>query len=121
MRIVFTGAAEADFESIGDFIAADNPLRAVSFVQELRQACEGLASFRANFRWRGISRAAGFADEAIAATPSSIEWRKIGSSSCASSTARASWTTRASLLRAGVERRLGILSPELPAGASRNS
>jgi toxin ParE1/3/4 len=49
VRIVFTAAAEADFESIGDFIAADNPGRAVSFVQELRQACEGLASFPSRF------------------------------------------------------------------------
>ena len=49
MRIVFTQTAETDFESIGDFIALDNPLRAVSFVQELRQACEGLASFPRRF------------------------------------------------------------------------
>lgn len=49
MRVVFTGIAEADFESIGDFIAADNPLRAVSFVQELRQACDGLTDFPGRF------------------------------------------------------------------------
>ena len=35
--------AEADFEAIGDYIARDNPLRAVTFVAELRAACHGLA------------------------------------------------------------------------------
>lgn len=49
MRIVFTDQAEADFETIGDFIAEDNPLRAVTFVQELRGACRGLTSFPLRF------------------------------------------------------------------------
>lgn len=35
--------AEADLEGIGDFIARDNPRRALSFVQELRTACLGLS------------------------------------------------------------------------------
>ena len=37
--------AERDIESIGDYIAQDNPTRAVTFVDELRQAVEVLASF----------------------------------------------------------------------------
>ncbi|MFM0562164.1 type II toxin-antitoxin system RelE/ParE family toxin [Paraburkholderia sediminicola] len=36
-------AAEAELEAIGDYIARDNPGRAVSFVRELRDRCMGLA------------------------------------------------------------------------------
>lgn len=43
MIVTLTAAAEADLESIGDYIARDNPTRAVSFVRELRQRCERLA------------------------------------------------------------------------------
>lgn len=35
--------AEADLEAIGDFIARDNPLRAMTFIAELRDKCESLA------------------------------------------------------------------------------
>lgn len=38
-RFVFSRLAEKDLEGIGDFIATDNPERALSFVQELRQRC----------------------------------------------------------------------------------
>ncbi|MDE2006301.1 MAG: type II toxin-antitoxin system RelE/ParE family toxin [Rhodospirillales bacterium] len=41
--VVLTARAEADLEAIGDHIAADNPLRAASFVRELRDRCEALA------------------------------------------------------------------------------
>lgn len=34
--------AEIDLDEIYDFIAADNPERAFSFVRELREQCEGL-------------------------------------------------------------------------------
>jgi len=34
--------AESDLDEIYDFIAADNPERAFSFVRELREQCEGL-------------------------------------------------------------------------------
>jgi plasmid stabilization system protein ParE len=37
-----TAAAESDLEGIGDYIAQDNPLRALSFVRELREKCLGL-------------------------------------------------------------------------------
>jgi len=43
MIVVIADEAEADLEQIGDHIAADNPLRAVAFVRELREKCEGLA------------------------------------------------------------------------------
>jgi toxin ParE1/3/4 len=42
MIVVITGAAEADLETIGDWIAGDNPARALTFVQELRHRCETL-------------------------------------------------------------------------------
>ncbi len=43
MIVTLTAAAEADLEHIGDYIAQDNPPRAVSFVRELRERCERLA------------------------------------------------------------------------------
>lgn len=43
MRVVFSAEAESDLERIGDYIAADNPLRAVSFVNELVKRCERLS------------------------------------------------------------------------------
>lgn len=42
MRVVLTTAAEADLEEIGDWIAKDNPQRALTFVAELRECCLGL-------------------------------------------------------------------------------
>lgn len=38
-----TAEAEADLESIGDYIARDNPARALSFVRELYQLCLDIA------------------------------------------------------------------------------
>jgi len=43
MRAYFTPQAEIDLEEIGDYIALDNPGRAVSFIQEIRQHCEKIA------------------------------------------------------------------------------
>jgi toxin ParE1/3/4 len=43
MIVVITSEAETDLEQIGDRIATDNPLRAVSFVRELREKCETLS------------------------------------------------------------------------------
>ena len=45
MIVVITEAAEADLEQIGDWIAADNPARALTFVSELRERCQGLAAY----------------------------------------------------------------------------
>lgn len=44
MIVVLTQAAEADLEQIGDYIARDNPVRAISFVQELLDRCHNLAA-----------------------------------------------------------------------------
>jgi toxin ParE1/3/4 len=43
MRCAFTPLAEADLETIGDYIARDNPRRALSFIRELRQRCARIA------------------------------------------------------------------------------
>ncbi len=43
MRVVFTGPARADLRSIGAYVAADNPARANTFVDELVDACNALA------------------------------------------------------------------------------
>jgi toxin ParE1/3/4 len=43
MRAHFTPQAEIDLEEIGNYIALDNPGRAVSFIREMRQHCEKIA------------------------------------------------------------------------------
>ena len=52
MYLVFTPRAEQDLEAIGDYIAADNPKRAVSFVRELRQQCQRIAQNPLGYRLR---------------------------------------------------------------------
>jgi len=39
MRLEFQPQAERDLEGIGDYIAQDNPRRAISFLHELRAQC----------------------------------------------------------------------------------
>jgi hypothetical protein len=39
MRCIFTEEAGKDLETIADYIALDNPARAVSFIQEIRARC----------------------------------------------------------------------------------
>lgn len=43
MKVRIAAEAESDLEGIGDYIARDNPQRALSFVLELRDKCLGLA------------------------------------------------------------------------------
>lgn len=43
MRTQFTPQAKIDLQEIGDYIALDNPRRAVSFIREMRQHCEKIA------------------------------------------------------------------------------
>ena len=43
MQVVFTAQAEQDLEEIGDYIAADNPSRAVTFIREIRDHCDKIA------------------------------------------------------------------------------
>lgn len=42
MILEFSGEAESDLEQIADYIAQDNPRRALSFIRELRSKCEDL-------------------------------------------------------------------------------
>ena len=44
MNIRFTDEAKADLQQIGDYIAKDNPIRALSFVGELEQKCRAIAA-----------------------------------------------------------------------------
>ena len=43
MKVAITAEAEADLEAIGDYIARDNPARALSYVRELYQLCLDIA------------------------------------------------------------------------------
>jgi toxin ParE1/3/4 len=43
MKVEITSAAEADLEGVADYIARDNPMRAVSFVRELYERCLDIA------------------------------------------------------------------------------
>ncbi len=45
MKLVIAAQAEADLEQIADYIAADSPVRALSFVRELRQSCMTLVEW----------------------------------------------------------------------------
>ena len=49
MACIFTEAAELDIEAIGDYIALDNPQRALTFVHEIRQRCFSAASAPESF------------------------------------------------------------------------
>ena len=43
--VEFSPRAIIDLEKIGDYIAEDNPCRAVSFIQELRERCQKLEDY----------------------------------------------------------------------------
>lgn len=49
MIVRISAEAEHDLAAIADWIARDNAARALSFVRELRAACEGLADFPERF------------------------------------------------------------------------
>lgn len=49
MIVYLTAEAESDLETIGDYIARDNPGRAISFVRELRAKCLNLAALPRGF------------------------------------------------------------------------
>jgi toxin ParE1/3/4 len=49
MIVHLTKEAEQDIERIADYIALDNPPRAVSFLQELRSKCLALADMPERF------------------------------------------------------------------------
>lgn len=49
MIVHLTAEAERDLEQIGDWIARDNPARAVTFIKEIERTCLDLAEFREGF------------------------------------------------------------------------
>jgi len=49
MIVYLSAEAEYDLETIGDYIARDNPARALSFLHELRSKCLGLADMPERF------------------------------------------------------------------------
>ena len=52
MKLGISPLAEQDMEAIGDYIARDNPVRAVSFVEDLYQQCLMIAESPAIYRER---------------------------------------------------------------------
>lgn len=52
MLLLFTPLAEQDLESIAEYIAADNPLRAINLVREMRQQCQRIALNPPGYRLR---------------------------------------------------------------------
>lgn len=49
MIVHLTAEAEHDLEAIGDYIAQDSPVRAISFLRELHDQCIGLADMPERF------------------------------------------------------------------------
>ena len=52
MSLAFTPLAEQDLEAIADYIAADNPVGALSFVRELRAQCQRITLNPPGYRLR---------------------------------------------------------------------
>ena len=52
MRVTLSPLAERDLESIGDYVAEDNPRRALSFIAELRAQCDTIAKAPQAYRAR---------------------------------------------------------------------
>lgn len=52
MRLLVKPLAEQDLEAIGDYIARDDPKRAITFVRELRAHCTHIASNPRDYRER---------------------------------------------------------------------
>ncbi len=51
-KLIVTPLAECDIEAIGDYIAQDNPQRAISFVRELFAQCKTIAGNPLGYRLR---------------------------------------------------------------------
>lgn len=52
MKATLSPKADADLEEIGDYIAQDNPLRAASFVREIREKVQKLSVSARAYRSR---------------------------------------------------------------------
>lgn len=60
IEVVFSPEADADLDDIAAYIAADNPERALTFVQELRARCRQLAPMPDAFPFVPGFEAAGY-------------------------------------------------------------
>ncbi|KPM25231.1 type II toxin-antitoxin system RelE/ParE family toxin [Citromicrobium bathyomarinum] len=56
MIVAFSPRSARDLEALADYIARDNPQRALSFIAELRDACMGLAEFPDRFPLSRVGR-----------------------------------------------------------------
>lgn len=45
MQCLFSSAAQHDLEEIADYIARDNPRRALSYIGEIRERCRDITAF----------------------------------------------------------------------------
>jgi toxin ParE1/3/4 len=52
MGVLLTPLAETDLEEIGDYIALDNPTRALTFIQEIRLQCQKIGRSPLAYRAR---------------------------------------------------------------------
>lgn len=52
MRVTVSPLAERDLEAIGDYIAQDDPLRALAFVDEMRAQCQKIGRAPQTYRAR---------------------------------------------------------------------
>ena len=49
MRVTLSAKARRDLESIGDYIARDDPRAAITFIAEPREKCDGLSHMPRRF------------------------------------------------------------------------
>lgn len=52
MHLIITPLAQRDLETIGDYIAEDNPARAATFIRELRNQCSKIQQTPKAYRLR---------------------------------------------------------------------
>lgn len=52
MGVLFTQLADTDLEEIGDYIAQDNPARALTFIREIRAQCQKIGKSPLAYRAR---------------------------------------------------------------------
>jgi hypothetical protein len=72
MKLVFTDEAKADLLQIGEWIAEDNPPRALTFVDELETRCAGLTAMPVPILWCRATRTAACGAYLTVITSSSI-------------------------------------------------
>lgn len=68
MIVSITAEADADIETIGDFIVQDDPARAIIFTSELRGKCLVLADFPQKYPLVDATRHTASASACMAAT-----------------------------------------------------